>query len=255
MSRECLLYGNSVVSIKRVRPATPQPLFDVVAPYYDLINTCLSFRRDRYWRKRTARSLKLQPNACVLDLATGTASLALAISKSTNGARVVGCDLNERMLRTGQQRIERKHKTDSIWLTQAAAETLPFRNEVFDAASIGFAIDDMNDSRKCALEILRVLKPGGTLVLLELSVPDHPVFLRLYQVYLGIFPVIGRLSSQKGVTHLRREILGYRGASAVEELLTVTGFCEYRREKVSGGLATIHCARKPGDALCYHARP
>jgi demethylmenaquinone methyltransferase/2-methoxy-6-polyprenyl-1,4-benzoquinol methylase len=190
--------------------------------------------------------LNLSPGERILDIATGTAQLALAAAAlAPSDVRIVGCDRNERMLRVGQERIRAARPKAPVDLLRCMGEAMPFRDSAFDGAMIAFAIDDMEDRHACAGEIFRVLKPGGQLVLLELSLPDFPLLLGLYRIYLRLFPLIGRLFSRGSYEHLREEILAYRGRLAIKELLSETGFIEYRWEGLSGGIVTVHVARKP----------
>lgn len=230
----------------RFRPATPQSMFDAVARRYDLLNSLLSLGMDRQWRRQAALHLELPPGARILDVATGTASLALAVAAlAPKDAMVVGCDMNEQMLAVGRERLRKSGSKVPIQLLQCPGEALPFEDGAFDAVTIAFAIDDMEDRSACAREMFRVLKPGGQIVLLELSLPDHPLILGLYRIYLQIFPLVGRFFSRGGYGHLREEILAYRGRLAIEELLNETCFTGHQLKSLSGGLVTIHLARKP----------
>jgi demethylmenaquinone methyltransferase/2-methoxy-6-polyprenyl-1,4-benzoquinol methylase len=206
----------------------------------------LSLGQDRAWRRAAAQALELPPRARVLDLATGTASLAMAVAERAGpGSLVVGVDLNEQMLRVAQQRIEEARLRVPIRLARSAGESLPFRSGSFNAVTIAFAIDDMRDRAACAREISRVLAPGGQVVLLELSLPEQPVLLSIYRTYLKLFPLVGRFISRGGYDHLREEILTYRGRGAVEDLLRPLGFVDYHRRGLTGGVCTLHVARKP----------
>lgn len=229
----------------KFRPPTPQSTFDAVARRYDFLNSLLSLGLDQRWRHQAALQLKLPPQAQILDVATGTGSLALAIaSRVSKDTKITGCDLNKQMLAVAQERIHKSNTQVPIQLVHSPGETLPFSNDVFDAITIAFAIDDMVDRSACAREMFRVLKPGGQIVLLELSLPEHPVLLSVYKVYLKLFPLIGRFFGRGGYGHLREEILTYRGRSAVQELLNNTGFIGYQFKSLTGGLVTVHSARK-----------
>jgi demethylmenaquinone methyltransferase/2-methoxy-6-polyprenyl-1,4-benzoquinol methylase len=229
------------------RPRTPQKVFDRVAPYYDALNSALSFGLDRRWRRRTIDALRLAPGARVLDVATGTGALALEIARRTGGdASITGCDVNERMLSVATRRLERAGAR--VELVQCDATKLPFANESFDAVTIGFAIDDMPDREACAREAWRVLRPGGQLALLELAQPDSPLFRALFRAYLRVFRIF-RHFAVDGYDHLEQEILKYRGAAAVEGLLAGSGFGSYRRESMAFGAARFHVAKKPPKGL------
>jgi demethylmenaquinone methyltransferase/2-methoxy-6-polyprenyl-1,4-benzoquinol methylase len=226
------------------RPRTPQAIFDRVAPYYDTLNSVLSFGMDRRWRRHATASLGLRPGARVLDVATGTGALAAEILRSTSGTvSVTACDLNERMLSVARRRAVRDGT--QVDLVRCDATSLPFASDGFDAVTIAFAIDDMPDRDACVREIRRVLRPGGKVALLELGQPDAGPARAAYQVYLRTFRLLGRLSVE-GYGHLEQEILGYRGADAIESLLARGGFSGYRRASLTWGIARLHVAEKGG---------
>jgi demethylmenaquinone methyltransferase/2-methoxy-6-polyprenyl-1,4-benzoquinol methylase len=221
------------------RPRTPQALFDRVAPYYDAMNSVLSFGMDRRWRREAAATLELAPGSRVLDVATGTGSLASAVARAAAGTvSVTGCDVNERMLSIARARVRRSGLP--VELVHADAMKLPFADASFDAVTIAFAIDDMPDRDACAIEMKRVLRPGGRLVLLELGQPDGGALRAMYRGYLRVFRV-----ANDGYKHLEREIRGYRGAEAIEALVTRVGFIGYVRRSLTGGIARLHVAEKP----------
>jgi demethylmenaquinone methyltransferase/2-methoxy-6-polyprenyl-1,4-benzoquinol methylase len=225
-------------NLETERPRTPQALFDRVAPYYDRMNTILSFGMDRRWRRVAAASLRLPPGARVLDVATGTGALATEIVRVTAGSVfVTGCDVNQQMLSVAKERARRSNAT--LALVHCDATNLPFAAESFDAVTIGFAIDDMPNRDACVREMRRVLRAGGRLLVLELGQPDSGLPRTLFQLYLKVFRVVS-----DGYRHLELEILRYRGADAIEELLTRSGFAGYARRSLTWGIARLHIAEK-----------
>jgi ubiquinone/menaquinone biosynthesis methyltransferase len=232
----------------RNRPATPQALFDRVAPRYDLFNSLLSAGSDRRWRRRAARLLDPPPGGAVLDVATGTASLAIAVADAAPTADVTGCDINAAMLAVGEKKIAERGLADRVRLRSAPGEALPFDDGTFAAVCIAFAIDDMGDRRRCAAEMTRVLRPGGRLVLLELAVPEQPVLRSAYLGGLTVMSLLGRARGMDGYRHLREEITTYRGADAVRALLREVGLRDYDRTPLTGGIAVLHTATKHGGS-------
>lgn len=225
----------------RIRPKTPQAIFDRVAPYYDTFNSLLSLGIDRLWRRRASRALALAAGERVLDVATGTGALAAQHSQRARDLCVVGVDLNRRMLEVAARRV-REQRLD-VQLVACDALRLPFPDRSFDAVSIAFAIDDMPDREACARELLRVLRPTGRLALLELSRPDREPFKSLYRAYLRVFSQLRRIRVQ-GYDHLAEEIWTYRGAEATRDLLLSAGFVGYEVESLSFGLCRLHLARR-----------
>jgi demethylmenaquinone methyltransferase/2-methoxy-6-polyprenyl-1,4-benzoquinol methylase len=224
------------------RPRTPQAMFHRVAPYYDTVNFILSLGFDRRWRRQTAQALHLSPGARVLDVATGTGALAMELHRATAGsAFITACDVNDSMLAVAQKRSATGNA--HIAFVKCDATALPFADASFDAITIAFAIDDMPDREQCAREMWRVLRPGGELALLELGQPEGPLLNRLYRSYLKLFRLL-RHGQLEGYGHLEQEIVLYRGAHAVERLLTSTGFAGYRQRSLTFGIARLHLAQK-----------
>lgn len=235
----------------RERPRTPQAVFDRVAPYYDTMNAMLSFGIDRSWRRAAVEALRLRPGLEVLDVATGTGALAAEILAQTGGSvAVIGCDLNDAMLSVAQKRIKRLG--GSAELVRCDATELPFPDDSFDAATLAFAIDDMPDRDACVSEILRVLRPGGRLSLLELSQPTEEPYRSVYRLYLRTFRLLRRFRVE-GYDHLEQEILTYRGAEAIKQLLGRAGFVGYERRSLTGGIARLHVAEKRPQRAVYSA--
>jgi demethylmenaquinone methyltransferase/2-methoxy-6-polyprenyl-1,4-benzoquinol methylase len=133
--------------------------FTAIANRYDLLNTLLSFNQDRRWRKSTVSALEMKGPEAILDVATGTGKLARELEKAVGaGSRVVGIDFCEPMLRKGRA------QTDSTTLVLATSESLPFPDNCFDGATIGFALRNVPDMEKTLREMTRVMKPGGSVV-------------------------------------------------------------------------------------------
>jgi demethylmenaquinone methyltransferase/2-methoxy-6-polyprenyl-1,4-benzoquinol methylase len=165
--------------------------------------------------------------------------LAKTLISSRQSPRVIGCDLNTRMLAVARGRV----RADQLPLVRCDAGSLPFASERFDAVTIGFAIDDMPERSRCAREMLRVLRPGGRLALLELSRPEREPFKSLYRTYLRVFSLLRRVRVA-GYDYLAQEIVTYRGADAARELLLSVGFVDYQSIELTCGLARLHLARR-----------
>ncbi|PSQ90173.1 MAG: bifunctional demethylmenaquinone methyltransferase/2-methoxy-6-polyprenyl-1,4-benzoquinol methylase [Bacteroidetes bacterium QS_8_64_10] len=151
-------------------------MFDEIAPRYDLLNRVLSLGIDRWWRLRAIRMLRGEHPRRILDVATGTADLAIAAARHLNPAGVVGIDLAERMLERGREKVRERDLDDRIALGQADAAELPFKDDAFDAALVGFGVRNFEDLRGGLSETARVLRPGGKLVVGGLLSPSRAAY-------------------------------------------------------------------------------
>ncbi len=220
-------------------------MYSEVAQHYDFLHSIMTFGLARQWHNQAARQIKLQPGASILDVATGTASLALAIAKvAPQDSVIIGGDINEQMLAVAQKRLQNSHSQASIKLKKFPAEALPFDNCIFDVVTMAFAIDDLKNRQVCLQEIFRVLKPDGQILILDLSLPDAAWMLSLYRILLWVLSRKPHFFFQRNYNDFQEEILAYQGRLAKEELIRNTGFNQYQRYSLSSGLVTMHLARK-----------
>lgn len=171
-------------------------MFDNIAFKYDFLNRFLSVGIDVYWRKKAISRLeKLAPKK-LLDVATGTADVALMADKMLHPDQIVGVDISAGMLKIGRQKVEKAGRTAVIDLIQADSVALPFDDNSFDAITVAFGVRNFQDLEKGLSEMRRVLTPGGKMVILEFSRPHQPVFKGLYQFYMNVItPRVGKLFS------------------------------------------------------------
>ena len=176
-----------------------QKMFSDIAPRYDLLNRLLSCGQDRYWRKRAVTRLSPQAGERFLDVATGTADVALEIVRRVpeGTIQVVGVDFSEKMLELAQQKIESEGRADAIQLKSGSAENLPFEDNYFDGTTTAFGVRNFSDVNRSLSEMHRILKPGGRCVILEFSLPQNSILKALYQFYFEVLlPKVGRLISR-----------------------------------------------------------
>jgi len=216
-------------------------MFEGVAPNYDLLNRVLSLGVDRSWRRAVVAGLTLDGESPILDLCCGTGDLAIELAQH---ADVVACDFTWNML----TRAKAKCLESGAPVELAAADTLslPFADGVFAAATVVFGIRNLSDIDRGLEEIRRVLRPGGTLSVLEFSHPRgwlrHP-----YGLYLNVvLPRMGALLSRRGEAYryLAESITGFPEPETLVEILVTAGFREPRFERLSGGIVAIHRAKK-----------
>ncbi|EAX48363.1 ubiquinone/menaquinone biosynthesis methyltransferases [Thermosinus carboxydivorans Nor1] len=170
-------------------------VFSTIAHRYDLLNTALSFNQDKRWRRFAAAKTGLAPGGAALDVCCGTGMLALELAKLAGPAgRVVGLDFCENMLAQARENIGKTPYAATIELVQGNAMDLPFADNAFDCATIGFALRNVPDIERTVAEMRRVVRPGGTVVSLELAKPSAPVFKHLYYFYFEqVLPLLGKL--------------------------------------------------------------
>jgi len=226
----------------RKQPARISMMFDRIAPTYDVLNHLLSGNIDARWRRRAARMLDLQGHERVLDVCCGTGDLAVAMLAGGAG-EVVGTDFAPAMVE-----IAREKAGERIRFSVADTTSVPFEDESFDVATVGFGVRNLEDMDAGFREMHRVLRPGGRFVVLEFSRPPNPVFRAAYHTYFMIvLPMIGNLvsgGSDNAYTYLPRSVMAFPGPRALADRLAQAGFERVDGPTLSGGIACIHIAHK-----------
>ena len=242
-------------------------MFDGIARRYDLLNHLLSLGVDRGWRRRVVRAVRAERPRSVLDMATGTADLAIMLAKSCPGARVVGVDLSERMLAVGRSKVERESLSERIELVQGDAESAAYGREAFDAATVAFGVRNFEHLELGLQEMYRVLKtggkviilggltglfsalrPGGKLFVLEFGMPRGRIFGTVYRFYFHrVLPRLGGWVSRDGkaYSYLPRSVDEFPYGEAFVRLLAEAGFEDCDCRNLFGGVAQIYTARRP----------
>lgn len=221
-------------------------MFAQIAPTYDRLNSILSLNVHRLWRPVAVRAAAPPPGGVVLDLATGTADLALLLAAAVGpGGLVVGTDFCEPMLRLGQAKVRRRG--GPVRLAVGAADELPFAAETFDAVTMAFALRNVPDAGHCLREMARVTRPGGWVVNLELTRPRPRLLREFYRIYQdSLMPSIGGWLSgrREAYSYLPRSIQQFPPPEAVAELFRGAGLEEVSWQSLTFGLATVHRGRK-----------
>ncbi|MCK3686224.1 bifunctional demethylmenaquinone methyltransferase/2-methoxy-6-polyprenyl-1,4-benzoquinol methylase UbiE [Maribellus sp. YY47] len=222
-------------------------MFDNISPKYDLLNHLLSVNIDKLWRKRTIRKLKAYQPQRILDIATGTGDFAVAASK-LGEVKITGIDISEGMLNVAREKIAKEQLTKKIEVQKADSENLPFANNEFDAAIVGFGVRNFEHLEIGLKEICRVIKPGGTFFVLEFSKPQKAPFKQIYQFYFKyILPAIGRMVSKdkSAYTYLPESVNEFPDGDDFLAILKKVGFTENRCYRQTFGIASIYEAHKP----------
>lgn len=172
-------------------------MFDRISPKYDVLNHLLSINIDKVWRKKTAKAVARTHPKRILDLATGTADLAILLAKHNPQAHIVGMDISEKMLEIGKRKVDKKNLIHQIELRTGDAASLPFEDNTFDAVTVAFGVRNFENLDKGLSEIHRVLKPMGQVFILEFSMPDKFPIKQVYKLYFKhILPKIGKWVSK-----------------------------------------------------------
>jgi demethylmenaquinone methyltransferase/2-methoxy-6-polyprenyl-1,4-benzoquinol methylase len=217
-------------------------MFDEVAPGYDRTNDVLSLGQAARWRTATTRAVDPQPGERVLDLAAGTGTSSVPFDRA--GAVVTAADFSEGMLAEGRRRHP---ELNFVW---ADATDLPFDDASFDAVTISFGLRNVVDTERALAEMLRVLRPGGRVVICEFSTPTWRPFAKLYDFYLGnVLPLGARLVStnDSAYPYLSESILAWPDQRALGDLLRAAGFERIEWRNLSGGIVALHRAFTPSE--------
>lgn len=223
-------------------------MFNTISGTYDGLNRVISWGSDVKWRKFVVEKVaEIQPKK-VLDVATGTGDLAIALTH-IKGLHVVGLDISEGMLAVGKEKIEKKNLSSRIELMLGDSENLPFDSASFDAVTVAFGVRNFENLEKGLSEIFRVIRPGGRLVVLETSVPEKFPFKQGYFIYTKfIMPLIGKVFSKdrSAYAYLSKSASAFPYGKKFHEILTNIGFSKTKYyPKTLGGVATIYVANKP----------
>jgi demethylmenaquinone methyltransferase/2-methoxy-6-polyprenyl-1,4-benzoquinol methylase len=222
-------------------------MFGAIARTYDLLNRLLSLGFDLRWRRRAVREIALGGPGRILDLCGGTGDLTVAAARAERAAWIVCCDFAHPMLSRAAPKFRRKGVADRCVLVEGDGLRLPFASGSFDAVTVAFGVRNFVDRDAGFREILRVLRPGGRLIVLEFSTPAGPVFGRLYRLYLNrILPRIGDATAghEGPYGYLARTIGGFPEPPALAGMLRDAGFAAAGWTPLTGGIVCVHTAVK-----------
>ncbi len=233
----------------RITPKGEQirSMFGAIAPRYDFLNRLLSLGIDRRWRRVAVGLVRCGNRGRVLDVATGTGDLALAIAARTPPeVLIAGIDFTPEMVAIGREKVAASPHAGRIELAVAACEEIPYPDGSFDSVTIAFGIRNVVDRPRGLAEMCRILKPGGNAVILEFSTPVFPLFKALYGWYfLKVLPAIGGLFSQKSAyQYLPDSVLEFPSRQEFKGLMARAGFKNITHRDLTLGIATIYCGDK-----------
>ena len=223
-------------------------MFDGIARRYDVLNRVLSLQRDQRWRRLAAQLVLAAHPRTVLDIATGTADLPLMLTTLDPHLRVTGIDIAGEMLARGRTKVRRRGAGGRIVLCWGDALALPAAPASVDAVTIAFGIRNVADYRTALREMYRVLRPSGSVTILEFSLPRQPLVRLTYLLYFRhLLPVVGGMISGNPTAYryLNRSVESFPGPEEFTALLAAVGFERVRRLTLTFGIAAIYHARKP----------
>jgi demethylmenaquinone methyltransferase/2-methoxy-6-polyprenyl-1,4-benzoquinol methylase len=240
--------------IEKVKPYSPdlskkeqvKEMFNNISQKYDFANTILSFGIHHIWRKKCVNVLKKYQPKIILDLATGTADLAIAFSQ-LHPEKIIAADFAEKMLQLAGKKIQSKNLSSLIEVKKEDGENLTFNNETFDAVTIAFGIRNFENYKIGLSEMYRVLKPQGILLILEFTMPRNFIMKGLYSFYFKfILPIIAWIitKDKRAYDYLPNSVKAFPQYEEFCSIIKNTGFIECSYIPLTGGIASIYIAKK-----------
>ena len=222
-------------------------MFDKIAPYYDNLNRILSLGIDVIWRRRAISLLKKTAPKTILDIATGTADLAIEAARVLQPDTIIGMDISPNMLKIGDEKILKKGLSDIIKLELGDSENLKYDSDSFDVVMAAFGVRNFENLEKGLAEMYRVLKSGGTIMVLEFSKPRHFPLKQGFNIYFKyILPVIGKVRSkdEKAYKYLYESVQVFPDYDDFTSILKKLGFTQTNYKVLSAGICCIYLAKK-----------
>ncbi|MDQ6607492.1 MAG: bifunctional demethylmenaquinone methyltransferase/2-methoxy-6-polyprenyl-1,4-benzoquinol methylase UbiE [Actinomycetota bacterium] len=226
-------------------------MFDRIAGLYDALNTVMTAGLHHQWRRRAGELAGLRPGDRALDVATGTGDLAFELARRVApGGRVIGADFSERMLEIARQKAGRRLGPDLAATTfeYANALSLPFGDGEFDAVTVGFGVRNFSDLEQGLRELARVVRPGGRVVVLEITTPRRPPLSTFFSLWFDrVVPVLGRLAGDPDAySYLPSSVKRFPAPDKLAELMWLTGLREIHYVLTAGGIIALHAGTVAG---------
>lgn len=231
----------------RTKKEEVREMFDNIAPKYDLLNHTLSMSIDRVWRRRVVNEVRRTKPRRILDVATGTGDLAIAMARRIRDVQVLGVDLSEQMLAVAHRKVEARGLDNRIVLDRGDAEHLAVADASVDVATVAFGVRNFGDLAAGLRELARTIKPGGKVVILEFSRPRNRAFRALYEFYsYKILPRIGGLVSRdkRAYEYLPASVGEFPAPAVFLEMMEKAGFRNCRARSQSFGIAQIYIGER-----------
>ncbi len=220
-------------------------MFDNIAPTYDLLNGLMTLKMDGLWRKKAVKKINNKPKK-ILDIATGTGELAIMAAKYTD-AIITGLDISKKMIDIGLKKIERKKLSDRISFLLADAEVLPFKNQSFNAITMGFGLRNFENMDQGLRESYRVLKNNGIIVIIEPSIPNKLIFKYLHKIYFSfLVPILGKIISNDkyAYQYLIDSVKAFPSENIILKKLQKSGFKNCNHTQINLGIISLYTGHK-----------
>ncbi|MDQ6607231.1 MAG: bifunctional demethylmenaquinone methyltransferase/2-methoxy-6-polyprenyl-1,4-benzoquinol methylase UbiE [Actinomycetota bacterium] len=226
-------------------------MFDRIAGLYDRLNTVMTAGLHHEWRRRAGELAGLRPGDRALDVATGTGDLAFELARRVApGGRVIGADFSEGMLEIARLKAGRRDGPDQADITfeYANALSLPFGNGEFDAVTVGFGVRNFSDLERGLRELVRVVRPGGRIVVLEITTPQRPPLSTFFSLWFDrVIPVLGRLAGDPDAyNYLPNSVKRFPGPDKLAELMWRAGLRDVHYVLTAGGIIALHAGTVGG---------
>lgn len=226
-----------------------QDTFNSIAKRYDLMNTLMSFGLDKGWRKKAVLTVEAKPGMHIVDVCCGTGqlSLGLAMTVGTTG-HITGLDFSQNMLEKAREHVLGSPYQSIIELIQGDAMNLPFKDNSFDGATVGWGLRNLPDLEKGIREMIRVVKPGGVVVSLDMAKPTLPGFKQGYWLYFEkLVPLMGKVwaGKAKAYQYLHDSTREFPAQQELARIFERAGLVEARYENLAGGVVALVSGRKP----------
>lgn len=235
-------YGN----VDKSKKEEVAQMFDNISAKYDFLNHFLSLGIDKIWRKKAVKMMREIKPQKILDIATGTGDFAIE-SLSLNPKEVVGLDISEGMLEKGREKMIKRKVNHIISMQLGDSESIPYEDNYFDALTVGFGVRNFENLEKGLAEMLRVVRPGGKILILEFSKPKKFPVKQYYAFHSKyIIPFFGKRISkdEKAYAYLPESVAAFPEGEAMKTILNDLGYKDVKSTLVSGGIATIYAGTK-----------
>lgn len=245
--------GYKVEKVTPYHPHLPKSgqvirMFNEIAPVYDKLNDILSLGISHYWRSDALKELRKYPHDQILDIATGTGDFAIKSIKTVRPVKVTAADISETMIQLGKEKVKAKGLQDIIVFEKQDCANLTYKDNQFDAVTTSFGIRNFDNIDKSFQEILRVLKPGGIFLSIELTKPEKSPMRQLHASYCRyVVPTLSRFlcSDERANDYLPASIAAFPQGREMMLILKKNGFTNIRLRRYTLGVVTLYMAEKP----------